>query len=173
MMGSMAEQQQSQQDTYRTPSHVIKPLVPFRAETEEGRWEDVDQLVYKEHDTTFRTVTRRILFDSNAGQGNQVRYFEVQSGGWSTFEHHEHTHEVIIFRGSGTALVGFETRHVKAGDLVFVGPNEWHQFSATDDGPLGFICIVKADRDHPIRPTAEELERIYAEHPELKGVIRV
>ncbi|KAA8829770.1 hypothetical protein [Bifidobacterium myosotis] len=45
--------------------------------------------------------------------------------------------------------------------------------SATDDGPLGFICIVKADRDHPIRPTAEELEQIYAEHPELKGVIRV
>ena len=167
-----AEAQQASA-AYHTPSHVVKPLLPFRAETAPGRWEDVDQLVYKENDTTFRSVTRRILFDSNAGQENQVRYFEVQAGGWSTFEHHNHTHQVIIFRGSGTALVGFETRHVKEGDLVFVGPNEWHQFSATDDGPLGFICIVRADRDHPIRPTQAELEEIYAAHPELKGVIRV
>ena len=117
-------------------------------------------------------LTRRVLFDSNGGQDNQVRYFEVAPGGWSTFEHHKHTHQVIIYRGSGTALVGFETCQVRQGDLVFVKPDEWHQFTATNDEPLGFICIVKAERDHPVLPTAEELDQIYAEHPELRGIIR-
>lgn len=161
-------------DTYHTPRHVIKPLIPFRSQVSPGRWEDVDELVYKENNTgsIFRSVTRRILFDSNGGQGNQVRYFEVAPGGWSTFEHHQHTHQVIIFRGSGTALVGYQTRQVHQGDLVFVAPNEWHQFSATNGKPLGFICIVKADRDHPVLPTKDELSRIYALHPELRGVIR-
>ena len=160
-------------DTYHTPHHVIKPTVPFRARTAPGRWEDVDELVYKEHDTTFRSVTRHILFDSNAGQDNQVRYFEVASGGWSTFEHHEHTHQVIIYRGSGTALVGTQTRHVSEGDLVFVDHWHWHQSSATDGVPLGFICIVRADRDHPVRPSRDELDELLRDHPELTVVIHV
>lgn len=172
-MTQAAETQEQTQDSYHTPSHVVKELTPFRKRTQPGAWQDVDQLIYKEsgYGSAFKSITRRILFDSNAGQNNQVRYFEVASGGWSTFEHHRHTHQVIIYRGSGTAVVGYRSQHVSEGDLVFVDSNEWHQFIATDDGPLGFICIVKEDRDHPVRPSASELQKIYAEHPELKGLI--
>lgn len=160
-------------DTYHTPSHVIKPLVPVRRRIGQGEWEDVDQLVYKEegYGAAFKSITRRILFDSNAGQGNQVRYFEVAAGGWSTFEHHQHTHQVIIYRGSGTAVVGHQQQHVSEGDLIFVNSGEWHQFIASDEGPLGFICIVTAERDHPVQPTQSQLEDLYAKNPELKGVI--
>lgn len=150
-----------------------QPLEAFRLQQEPWRWDGVDELVYKENDTTFRSVSRRVLFDANGGQGNQVRYFEVGPGGWSTFEHHEHTHEVIIFRGSGTAVIGSQVRQVQAGDLIFSKPWEWHQFSATNDEPLGFICIVTADRDRPVRPTPDDLEKIYADNPQLRGIIRV
>ena len=153
------------------PLHAVTPA--FRQQKEPYRWPEVEPLIYKEHDTTFRSVTRRVLFDDDCEQNNQVRYFEVAPGGWTTFEHHWHTHEVIVFRGSGTALVGSETRHVEQGDLVFVDHDEWHQFSATDGRPLGIICIVTVPRDRPVRPTAQDLEAIYASHPELKDVIRV
>ena len=170
---STAKQAVEQHDTYHTPQHAIKPLSPFRSQTVPGRWDDVDELIYKEADgsNTFRSITRRILFDSNGGQGIQVRYFEVAPGGWSTFEHHQHTHQVIIHRGSGTALVGYEARQVHEGDLVYVESNAWHQFSATNDEPLGFICIVPAERDHPVLPTEQELNRIYSEHPQLRTTI--
>ena len=150
-----------------------QPVESFRVQSEPFRWDAVDELVYKEHDDTFRSVTRRILFDANGDQGIQVRYFEIGPGGWTTFEHHEHTHQVIIFRGSGRALVGNEVRDVKAGDLIFSGHWQWHQFTASNDEPLGIICIVTAERDRPVRPTPEELEDIYNKHPELKGLIHV
>jgi quercetin dioxygenase-like cupin family protein len=45
-----------------------------------------------------------------------------------------------------------ETVHeLAAGDLVYVAPDEPHQFrnpSATE--PLGFLCIVDAQRDRPV-----------------------
>lgn len=165
----------SQSDTYHTPHHIIKALVPFRERTDPGRWRDVDELVYKEQPagTIFKSVTRRILFDANAGQDNQVRYFEVGPGGWSTFEHHQHTHQVIIYRGSGTAVIGHQIKVVHEGDLIFVDTNQWHQFIATDGQPLGFICIVKAQRDHPVLPTADDVKNLYRENPELKSVIHV
>lgn len=160
-------------DTYHTPSHVVKALTPFRKRTDVGAWEDVDQLIYKEqgYGAAFKSITRRILFDSNAGQHNQVRYFEVAAGGWSTFEHHEHTHQVIIYRGSGTAIVGYHSFQVSEGDLIFVDSWQWHQFIANDDAALGFICIVTADRDHPVQATPAQLQEIFSQHPELETII--
>lgn len=149
----------------------VKPLEAFRNLQAPYDWEDVDTLTYQEGGNTFKGVSRKLLFDERARQDNHVRYFEVQPGGWSTFGHHWHTHEVIIYRGSGTVLVGTELRHVKEGDLVYIGPDEWHQLAATDGVTFGFICIIRTEHGKTILPTKEDLEQIYAEHPELKGHI--
>ena len=45
------------------------------------RWDGVDELAYKENGAIFKSVTRRVLFDGETGQGIQVRYFEVGPGG--------------------------------------------------------------------------------------------
>jgi len=34
---------------------------------------------------------------------------------------------------------------------------QWHQFRAAEDAPLGFLCLVAADRDRPQLPTADDL----------------
>jgi hypothetical protein len=33
----------------------------------------------------------------------------------------------------------------------------WHQFRATEDEPLGFLCLVNATRDKPELPTPKDL----------------
>jgi mannose-6-phosphate isomerase-like protein (cupin superfamily) len=94
---------------------------------------------------------------SDPQQASELRYFEVAPGGFSTLERHEHTHNVLILRGSGHCLVGNEVRRLATNDLVAVPPMTWHQFRATGDEPLGFLCMVNTTRDKPQLPTAEDV----------------
>src|SRR5262249_557011 len=76
------------------------------------RWEGVELLPYKEDDRAlFKSVTRQILF-SDPAQQSELRYFEVAAGGFSTLQRHDHTHNVLILRGSGHCLVGPEVRRL-------------------------------------------------------------
>ena len=69
-------------------------------------WEGVQPLSYKEEGSApFKAITRQVLFD-RPELGCELRYFEMQPGGHSTLERHEHVHAVMIFRGRGTCLVG-------------------------------------------------------------------
>ena len=36
----------------------------------------------------------------------------------------------------------------------------WHQFRATKNEPLGFLCMVNAERDKPQLPTADDVDRL-------------
>jgi hypothetical protein len=36
----------------------------------------------------------------------------------------------------------------------------WHQFRATTEEPLGFLCMVDAQRDKPQLPTPQDVERL-------------
>jgi gentisate 1,2-dioxygenase len=64
---------------------------------------------------------------------------------------------VMILRGRGKCLLGDEVRDVGPFDLVTIPSWTWHQFRATEGEPLGFLCMVNAERDRPQLPTAEEL----------------
>jgi mannose-6-phosphate isomerase-like protein (cupin superfamily) len=64
---------------------------------------------------------------------------------------------VLILRGHGQCLVGSEVRAVAPNDLVYIPSMTWHQFRATAGEPLGFLCMVNAERDKPQLPTEDEL----------------
>ncbi|NJL09077.1 MAG: cupin domain-containing protein [Methylacidiphilales bacterium] len=124
------------------------------------RWQSVDLEAYKEAGgAPFKAVTRQVLFQHPA-LACELRYFEVQPGGHSTLERHEHAHAVVIFRGRGACLVGNEVHAVAPPDLVLVPPMTWHQFRATAGEPLGFLCMVNATRDKPLLPTAADLAEL-------------
>ena len=134
------------------------PLV--RKHTGDFHWEGVDVLAYKQEGAApFKDVTRQVLFDS-ADPPAQLRYFEVSPGGHTTLERHEHVHSVMVIRGRGQCLVGDRAYDLAANDLVNVPPLTWHQFLAAPDSPLGFLCLVPAQRDRPQLPGAEEAEAI-------------
>jgi|SRR5208282_1988848 len=126
------------------------------------RWDGVTHLPYKEEGSApFKDITRQILFADRRLQC-ELRYFEMAAGGYSTLECHEHMHGVMILRGRGECLVGQEVRAVKPYDLVAIPPWTWHQFRAARREPLGFLCMVNAERDKPRLPTAEELAALRA-----------
>ncbi len=143
-----------------------------RSRTAAGRWQDVEVLEYKQDGSApFRDVTRQVLFEDPT-LACQLRYFEVAADGHTTLERHVHVHAVMIVRGRGECLVGDEIFAVAEHDLVQVPPLTWHQFRAAADAPLGFLCLVNAERDRPQLPGADDLAALRAD-PKRAGFIRV
>jgi quercetin dioxygenase-like cupin family protein len=85
-----------------------------------------------------------------------TRRIEMAAGGYTSLEKHRHTHAVMILRGQGTVIIGTEVFTIGPCDLVQVPPLTWHQFLASENEPLGFLCLVNCDRDRPVRPTEAE-----------------
>jgi quercetin dioxygenase-like cupin family protein len=137
----------------------------------EFRWDGVDLLPYKEDDRAlFQSITRQVLF-SDPEMHSEMRYFEMASGGFSTLERHAHMHAVLIFRGHGHCLVGREVRAVALHDLVVVPPWTWHQFRASAGEPMGFLCMVNADRDQPQLPSPQDLADLQSD-PAIAAFLR-
>jgi mannose-6-phosphate isomerase-like protein (cupin superfamily) len=134
----------------------------IRRSQDDFTWNGVDVLPYKEDGRLFKSVTRQVLFEGEGDLNVQFRYFEVGPGGHSTLEKHLHQHAVMIIRGGGHVLVGEDIGEVGLQDVVHIPPLTWHQFRATGDQPLGFLCVVANDRDRPLRASDEDV----AEFPE-------
>jgi quercetin dioxygenase-like cupin family protein len=142
-------------------------------QTEPFRWAGIPVLAYKEEGGThFKAITRQVLLGAEGDVGAELRYFEIAPGGHSTLERHDHEHSVMVIRGRGRALVGGEVHTLGTNDLVRVPPQTWHQFQAAAGEALGFLCLVKTERDKPRRPSAEEVAAMKAD-PAVGPFIRI
>jgi len=57
-------------------------------------------------------------------------------------------------------LVGGEIRTVKTHDLIHIPPMTWHQFRTRGGEPMGFLCMVNAERDRPQLPGEDDLKQL-------------
>ncbi|GIW78749.1 MAG: cupin domain protein [Gemmatales bacterium] len=116
------------------------------------RWEGITPEPYKDSAPHHCGVERTTLVGGQGeGTAFQMRYIEIAPGGFSSLEHHQHEHAVYVVRGQGTVRLGSEKFGIRAGDVVYVAPHEVHQFRNPSAGePLGFICVVDAQRDRPV-----------------------
>ena len=71
-----------------------------------------------------------------------MRQFEVAAGGHTPRHSHPYEHEVFVLQGSGVAVEGDTEHPLQAGDVIFVAPDDIHQFRNTGDTPLKFLCLV-------------------------------
>ena len=135
------------------------------------RWDGVNHLPYKEEGSApFRAISRQVLFEEPDLEC-ELRYFEMDSAGYSTLERHQHMHGVMIFRGHGHCLLGTTVHAVKPGDLVTIPAWTWHQFRATRNEPLGFLCMVNHRRDRPQLPAETDLAALRS-IPEAEAFLR-
>ncbi|HEX5327458.1 MAG TPA: cupin domain-containing protein [Acetobacteraceae bacterium] len=127
------------------------------------RWQGVASQPYKEDGSApFRAISRQVLF-ADPALGCELRYFEVEPGGHSTLERHEHVHAVMILRGRGRCLVGNRVQTVQPFDLVSIPSWTWHQFRTAGHEALGFLCMVNAARDRPQLPNEQDLAALRAD----------
>lgn len=116
------------------------------------RWEGLARQEYKSPAHHWQGVSRTEIVAENPRPTLpfHVRYFEIEPGGFSSRERHDHEHVVMIVRGQGTVWLGSASKDICEGDVVHVGPGETHQFLADRGDRLGFYCIVPAERDRPV-----------------------
>ena len=143
----------------------------FERNEDRYRWSGVEVKSYPGGGTQSRGACKQVLFAAEHGLHSELRYFELEPGGYSALERHEHVHAVLILRGRGRAVLDTRVVDVAEHDLVYVEPNTWHQFLAGADSYLGFLCAVNNERDRPCRPSEDDIARL-ERIPEVSLAIR-
>lgn len=133
----------------------VHTLLHFR---EGFHWTERSDRPYKASETTpaelgFTGVRRVELIGRNGEQTDfDLRYFELEPGGYTSLEKHLHTHVIITVRGQGTLLLDARQLTLKPMDVAYVRPLEVHQLRNEGSEPYGFFCVVDRERDRPMRP---------------------
>ena len=120
---------------------------------EDYTWDERVRRIYKDEGGDWTGVSRTSLIGGSDGLAIpfHLRYFEVEPGGFSSLEKHQHQHVVVIVRGRGHVTLGGRKAPIGYGDVVYIAPWEVHQFGNPDGPePLGFLCMVPAERDRPV-----------------------
>ncbi|MDH3717926.1 MAG: cupin domain-containing protein [Planctomycetota bacterium] len=85
----------------------------------------------------------RWLVDDKDGAPNfAMRQFDVAPGGHTPRHSHPYEHEIYVLEGAGEVIEGDQARPLKAGDVVYVAPDDIHQFRNTGTTAMKFLCMV-------------------------------
>jgi len=71
-----------------------------------------------------------------------MRFFEIAPKGYSPYHSHKWEHEVFILDGECIVVCGNNREKVGPGYVVFIPPNETHQFKNEGTKVLRFLCLV-------------------------------
>ena len=85
---------------------------------------------------------RPLLGEKDGTPTFAMRQFEVAPGGFTPRHSHPYEHEVFVLEGDGEVVEDAIPHRLKAGDVVFVKPDEVHQFRNTGSVPLKFLCLI-------------------------------
>ena len=111
-----------------------------------NEWEGVQVQPYERGGAVGGSV-RVVIGPEDGAHDFTMRYFEIEPGGQSSFDRHEHDHGVYILKGRAKVLIGWDVHDVGSGDVVYIAPNEQHQFESIGEEPLGFLCVVPPKDD--------------------------
>lgn len=114
-----------------------------------GEWGGVTPQPYKDRPGSWQGVSRHKLV-AGLGVAFEMRYFEIEPNGYTSFERHEHQHAVLVLNGIGRVRLGDEWTDVAPPDVVHIESNVPHQFQNTGPEPLGIVCVVDRERDRPV-----------------------
>ena len=117
-------------------------------------WEGIEPRAYRDGDGPFLGVIRHTLLGDRSSELDrdlsfELRYFELEPGGYSSLERHQHPHAVLVLRGRGAVRLADARAPIAPMDVVYVAPGDVHRFEASEDEPLGFLCVVDRARDRP------------------------
>lgn len=104
---------------------------------------DYTEIPAQEAEEGAKDVTVRWLITKDTGAPNfAMRLFEMKVSGYSPFHTHDWEHEVFILDGEGIVRSEQGDFPFKPGSVVFVPPNEMHQFRNTGKTLVRFLCLI-------------------------------
>jgi quercetin dioxygenase-like cupin family protein len=89
-----------------------------------------------------KTKVRWLITKETGAENFAMRMFEVEPGGYSPFHSHPWEHEVFILNGEGLVVGEEQETKFGAGNVVFIPPNEKHQFKNNSETTIKFLCLV-------------------------------
>jgi quercetin dioxygenase-like cupin family protein len=88
-------------------------------------------------------VTKQVLIGPADGAPTfAMRCFTIAPGGATPWHKHDWEHEVAVVEGEGAAVGPEGETPVGRGHVVFVPPNEMHQFRNTGAKDFAMVCLV-------------------------------
>ena len=90
----------------------------------------------------YKTKLRWLITKKMGAENFAMRFFEMEAGGYSPLHTHPWEHEVFILDGEGEIFDGKSSRHFGSDDVVFIPPNELHQFRNKGSVILKFLCLI-------------------------------
>ncbi len=85
---------------------------------------------------------RWLVSEADGAPNFAMRQFEVAPDGHTPRHSHPYEHELYVLEGHGVVYEGDVEHPITAGDVMFIAPDEVHQFRNTGGGPLKFLCLV-------------------------------
>jgi quercetin dioxygenase-like cupin family protein len=71
-----------------------------------------------------------------------MREFELDPGGHTPRHFHPYEHEIYVLEGEGAIIDGDVERPLRPGDVVYVAPDDVHQFRNTGGGLFRMLCLI-------------------------------
>ena len=88
------------------------------------------------------TIIRWLITKDDGAPNFAMRLFEVVPGGHTPRHQHEWEHEVFVLSGEGAVCAAEGDVPLEPGTVVFVAPNDDHQFKNTGGEPLRMLCMI-------------------------------
>ena len=85
---------------------------------------------------------RWLIGDQDRAPNFAMRQFEIAPGGHTPHHFHPYEHEIYVTGGEGVVVDGEQLRQIRAGDVIYVAPDDVHQFRNTGSTPLEFLCLI-------------------------------
>lgn len=85
---------------------------------------------------------RWVISEKDGAPNFAMRVFEIEPKGFTPYHQHEWEHEVFVKDGEGIVVSEGKEFPFKPGDVIFIPPDEIHQFKNTSDKKLEFLCLV-------------------------------
>ena len=89
-----------------------------------------------------KTSVRWVISKEDGAKNFFMRVFEIAPGGCTPIHRHPWEHEVFVLQGSGCVMRAGAEVPISGGHVIFIPPDEEHQFKNTSGGTLQFICVV-------------------------------
>ncbi|MGH9226555.1 MAG: cupin domain-containing protein [Acidimicrobiales bacterium] len=93
-------------------------------------------------ETTQGMTIRRVISDVDGATDFVMDVFEFEPEGRSELHRHPWEHQIFVVSGTGEIRGGEGPVRFGPGDVIFVGPDDEHQFFNTGTDPVVFVCAV-------------------------------